>query len=43
MKEILIMMLPLLGSLIALVILVDLYLLIRKYLKLKIQKLEKER
>lgn len=42
MKEILMMILPLIGSLFVLAILIDLYLLIRKYLKLKIQKLEKE-
>jgi Na+/melibiose symporter-like transporter len=42
MIEILIMLIPSILMLIALVLFLDLYLLVRKYLKLKIEKLKKE-
>lgn len=41
MKDVLIMMLPSLSLIVTLVVMIDLYILIRKYLKLKIEKLKK--
>ena len=42
MRHIVPMLIPIILMLIALILVVDLYLLIRKYLKLKIEKLKKE-